>query len=57
MEVFSKDFLQRSFFESLVFPKEKLEKDDALQSREFMNKNLWSIFYPVTMATGMDLQP
>ena len=57
MEVFSKDFLQRSFFKSLVFPKEKLEKDDDLQSREFMDKNLWSIFDPVTMATGMDLQP
>ncbi|KAH9650769.1 nucleic acid-binding protein [Citrus sinensis] len=30
-----------TFFESLVLPEEELEKDDALQSRESMSKNLY----------------
>ena len=44
-------------FESLVLPEEELEKDGALQSRESMNKNLWSINGPISMATGMVLLP
>ena len=38
-------------FESLIFPEEELEKEDALQSRESMDKNLYSSFSPVGMAT------
>ncbi|KAH9703738.1 hypothetical protein KPL70_011207 [Citrus sinensis] len=38
-------------FESLVFPEEELEKDDVLQCIGSMNRNLWSIYGFVRMAT------